>query len=59
MSFSEFDFDGKKSHQILGDIVHNPDFDLKINGRIFSGIGHQKLALNKHTIWKIPACIDC
>jgi len=37
----------------------NPDLNLKLNKSVFSGIGRPKLAQNKHTIWEIPAFIDC
>lgn len=59
MSLSEVNFIGITPRRILEDIANNPDVILKINKSVFSGIGRPKLAQNKHTIWEIPAFIDC
>lgn len=59
MSLSELNFIGITPRRILEDIAKNPELTLKINKSIFSGIGRPKLAHNEHTIWEIPAVIDC
>lgn len=59
MSLSEVNFIGITPRRILEDVANNPDLVLKINDSVFSGIGRPKLAHNKHTIWEIPAFIDC
>ncbi|XP_060876477.1 S-phase kinase-associated protein 2-like isoform X2 [Metopolophium dirhodum] len=59
MSLREVNFIGIAARRILEDIANNTDLVLKINSSKFSGIGRPKLAQNKHTIWEIPAFIDC
>lgn len=59
MSLREVNFIGIAARRILEDIANNTEMVLKINSSKFSGIGRPKLAQNKHTIWEIPAFIDC
>jgi len=59
MSLSELNLIGISTRRLLEGIANNPDLNLKINKGVFSGIGRPKLAQNKHTIWEIPAFIDC
>jgi len=59
MSLSEINCIGITSRRILEDIASNPDLAVKINVSIFSSIGLPKLTRDKHTIWEIPAVIDC
>ncbi|CAI6345827.1 unnamed protein product [Macrosiphum euphorbiae] len=60
MSLREVNLIGIAPMRILEDIAgYNPDMALKINGSKFSRIGRPKLAQNIHTIWEIPAFIDC
>jgi len=58
MSLIELNLIGIPPRRIL-EGGKNPDFNLKLNESVFSGIGRPKLAQNKHTIWEIPAFIDC
>lgn len=50
---------GLQPGRILTDIAYNPDLILDINPGVYSGIGRPKLAHNEHTIWEIPAIVDC
>jgi len=59
MSLSELNIIGLNAIRILQDISHNSNLILKINDSVFSSIGRPKLACKEHTIWEIPAIIDC
>jgi len=59
MHLIEVNYIGLAPNRILTDLAYNADLILKTNQGVFSGIGRPKLANNEHTIWEIPAFIDC
>ncbi|XP_025192919.1 S-phase kinase-associated protein 2 [Melanaphis sacchari] len=59
MNLYEVNLMGLTPNRILTDLAYNAEMILKMNQGIFSGISRPKLAYNEHTVWEIPAPIDC